>query len=241
LRTLEPEAELAGCTMPFDSIGTINEASAKRYLQGQAAWEKKFSHATKSVARNREKNLKLARKESLRTMSHIHTRLVRDFNHRNRASASSSAVNLGSSPSLDETDGPAPQYLLNSTLWSWSWALEGENPPPSSLVARRDTSEARRLSRIADTHLDESDSRLSGNNLWAVVADFLSTGPTRSGSADEDNLRDIPAAAREPSGLGLGVAPPTGEVNNVDEKVKKLSSKKSFSKLFGIFSSSKAR
>ncbi|EJD46838.1 alpha/beta-hydrolase [Auricularia subglabra TFB-10046 SS5] len=59
-----------------------------------------------------------------------------------------------------------------------SWYLDGdENPPPSSLVARRDTAEARRLGMIADQSLSQEETRLSGNSLWSAVANFLSTSP----------------------------------------------------------------
>jgi hypothetical protein len=67
----------------------------------------------------------------------------------------------------------------NSGSWKWAWALDGdENPPPSSIVSRRDTDEARRLGRIADQSLSQEESRLSGNNLWSTVVNFLSTSPS---------------------------------------------------------------
>lgn len=31
------------------------------------------------------------------------------------------------------------RVTLNSPLWTWSWALDDEVPPPSSIVARGDT------------------------------------------------------------------------------------------------------
>lgn len=36
-------------------------------------------------------------------------------------------------------DGSDICVILNSPLWTWGWALERENPPPSSIVARGDT------------------------------------------------------------------------------------------------------
>jgi hypothetical protein len=43
------------------------------------------------------------------------------------------------------------QLVLSSPGWAWSWVLdELENPPPSSIVARRDTEEARQLAGFAD-------------------------------------------------------------------------------------------
>ncbi|KZV82439.1 alpha/beta-hydrolase [Exidia glandulosa HHB12029] len=58
------------------------------------------------------------------------------------------------------------------------WYLDpSEVPPSSSLVARRDTAEARRLGMIADYSLSQEETRLSGNSLWSAVANFLSTTP----------------------------------------------------------------
>lgn len=194
-------------------LGVINEAATKRYLQGQAMWDKKFSHATKSVARHREKNLKSAGKESVKIMNQLQRRLsMNPSASSSRASvgvsstsaAGSFASNTNSNTNINTTETigggkplqPAdslssnPHTMLNSPLWSWTWALEGENPPPSSLVARRDTSEARRLSKSADIHLNEDESRLSGNNLWAVVVDFLSA---TSGSTSAHN-KTVPGA-----------------------------------------------
>lgn len=61
----------------------------------------------------------------------------------------------------------------DSNTWSWSWAVSGENPPASSIVARRDTTEARRLARIADQSVAQEESKLSGNKLWNILANFL--------------------------------------------------------------------
>lgn len=40
-------------------------------------------------------------------------------------------------------------------------------------MARRDTTEARRLARIADQSVGQEESKLSGNRLWGVLANFL--------------------------------------------------------------------
>ena len=54
--------------------------------------------------------------------------------------------------------------------WSWAWALDAdERPPPSSIVARRDTQEAVELARIADQAvLAEEEGKVSANMVrWA--------------------------------------------------------------------------
>jgi hypothetical protein len=67
-----------------------------------------------------------------------------------------------------------------SGSWSWAWALESdERPPPSSIVSRRDTQEARQLARIADQASLENDSSMSGNHLWSMLVDALTSPPGR--------------------------------------------------------------
>ncbi|KAF8261460.1 hypothetical protein EI94DRAFT_1745923 [Lactarius quietus] len=58
------------------------------------------------------------------------------------------------------------------------WELDvDERPPPSSIVARRDTDEALRLARVADKAVLASEQVLSANNLWNVVVGFLTASP----------------------------------------------------------------
>lgn len=127
LRPLEPESELPACKMRLEDIGVINVSAVKRYLEGQALWDAKFSGTIKSIAKMRVKNLELARKEGRKSMSVLHGAL---------ANGAKTPEEHGGSPSSSVT-------FLGSNTWSMGWALEGENPPPSSIVSRRDTAEAR--------------------------------------------------------------------------------------------------
>lgn len=255
IRPLEPEEDLPACNVPFEMIGVINEAATKRYLQGQAMWDKKYSHVTKTVARHRERNLKNAGKESIKIMNQLHRRLSvnpsslssRSSTATNSQSASgsfASSTNAGTNESGSVSRGESitsSSHLLNSPLWSWTWALEGENPPPSSIVARRDTSEARRLSKSADMHLDEDESRMSGNNLWAIVMDFLSA---TSGSTSVES-KTVPGAEdqdeRPASDGGVAEAgmvddtPPTPNGHSAPSSPKSLRSRRSFGTLFRRF------
>ncbi|KAI0260172.1 hypothetical protein BC834DRAFT_902176 [Gloeopeniophorella convolvens] len=64
--------------------------------------------------------------------------------------------------------------------WNMAWALDAdERPPPSSIVARRDTAEALKLARVADEAVLASERALSANNLWGVVVSFLTATPDR--------------------------------------------------------------
>ena len=70
--------------------------------------------------------------------------------------------------------------LVASGSWSWAWALDmDEKPPPSSIVARRDTHEAVELARIADEAVLAEENVLSGNNLWSLMVNFLTATPDK--------------------------------------------------------------
>jgi len=84
--------------------------------------------------------------------------------------------------------------LRNSAAsWIWAWAIDDdERPPPSSIVSRRDTEEARRLCKIADLPTAVDAHGMSGNNLWSVLVNTLSlekskaAGDTEPGSPTPD-------------------------------------------------------
>jgi uncharacterized membrane protein YccC len=62
--------------------------------------------------------------------------------------------------------------------WTLAWALDAdERPPPSSIVARRDTAEALKLARVADMAVLESERAISASNLWTVFVGFLTASP----------------------------------------------------------------
>jgi hypothetical protein len=78
IRPLEPESEIPALSFPADYIGVFLEPVARRFVEGQALWARKFATATKTVASERKKNLKLAKGEALRTMvCTIHQQSVR--------------------------------------------------------------------------------------------------------------------------------------------------------------------
>lgn len=144
--------------MSLDCLGMVNEFGVKRYLDAQGIWEKRFKDTLKSVGKQRRKQIDEAEKED-----------------------SSRFTKLKASVMARDTDDANKNFLLNSDKWSWSWVVSGdENPPPSSIVARRDTAEARRLSKIADEAVEGAESRMSGNNLWQIIVNALTAGPEHS-------------------------------------------------------------
>ena len=133
LRELEPPSQLAGCSQPLEKIGNVTETGAKRYLAGQAVWDKKYAKEVKRVAKHRQKHLKLAKEETSVSLEKLKARLDKE------KTSSDSGMEGNRSPTGSNLLEDGDKVDINSPLWNWSWALEGENPPPSSIVARRDT------------------------------------------------------------------------------------------------------
>ncbi|KAJ4483136.1 hypothetical protein C8R41DRAFT_840678 [Lentinula lateritia] len=110
IRPLEPFSDLPAFSIPPQLIGEISERAVRSYIAGRTFFEHKFSGTRKAIDQRRRKHLQRARKDTT-------------YLPNNNASP----FNIGTA-------------LLASSGWSWSWALDNnEHPPPSSLVARRDT------------------------------------------------------------------------------------------------------
>jgi len=152
---MEPESQFKALKMPVGTVGVINELSAKRYLDAQGVCDKKFKDTLKTISKQRQKHLEHSEIEDKARLS-----------------------KLKESAPFQKGDTDEMNKVLNSANWSWAWVLAGdENPPPAALVARRDTAEARRLSKIADEAVEEKERVLSGNNLWTIIVNTLTKGP----------------------------------------------------------------
>jgi len=84
--------------------------------------------------------------------------------------------------------------------WIWAWALDGkENPPPSSIVSRRDTELALELAKSADqATAGHDESVLSGNNLWQMIVSRLSAGPQEATVQIADENAEASGSQRKP-------------------------------------------
>jgi hypothetical protein len=162
IRPLEPEAELPALQLKDNLVGALCENSLRRYLEGKAKWDGKFSGTLKGVEKERRRNLRLAHKEGDKSMGHLESYLQKV------TEISDTGVNVLDSPRL---------HKVTSDSWNFSWALdEDEHPPPSSIVSRRDTWEARQLAMIADIMPETT---MSGNNLWQHLVTFLTVTPDK--------------------------------------------------------------
>jgi len=182
IRPLEPESELDAFTVPPQIIGVLSELSVKRYLSGKAKFDKKFAGTIKTIEKHRSLNLERSRKDATRNMRVLQSFLSQD-EKATRKDRSKKGIKEG--------------LMASSGSWSWAWALDGdERPPPSSIVSRRDTGEARRLARIADQSVLQEENLWSGNNLWSVLVNFLTVNPDKDkdahASTHQEGMRPTP-------------------------------------------------
>ena len=153
-RPLEPPSELQAMTMPRDEIGTIKEGPALRYLKGQEIWDKRYKRTIKKVGARRRKNIKESRERDAKKIVGMWKERLKK---RDRTQSAEAAKKYGKvwrekthqhqHPDEEgwETengeDGEVEREWRNAVLdksWSWRWALDGEAPPPSAIVSRRD-------------------------------------------------------------------------------------------------------
>ena len=156
IRPLEPEPELPAMQVSPELIGTPSEHAMRRYLVGNARFEKKFARTLRRIAKHRRQNLKRASRDT-----QLHVTALQHYLEREHTNAN-----------------------INGNM---EWELDAdERPPPSSIVARRDTDEALRLARVADKAVLASEQVLSANNLWNVVVGFLTASPSDRQKARSD-------------------------------------------------------
>ena len=173
IRPLEPTSELRAFEVLPENVGRLSELAIRRFLDHQIIFDKKFSRITTKIEEERRRHLKLARKDTQKNIAILQQSLARQDN----------------GLSEEETrKGPA------ALSGNWAWVMdEGESPPPSSIVSRRDTSEARRLARVADQAALQDDQMFSGNRLWSAIENFLATAPEPGTSSP-----DIESPKRRP-------------------------------------------
>ncbi len=160
IRPLDPELELPAMQVPPELVGSLSEHAMRRYVAGHARLEKKFARAIRRIEKHRLRNIDRASRDTNRHLAALQHYLDRE-----------------------RTDAEAGV----EASWNLAWALDADEcPPPSSIVARRDTEEALKLARVADKAVLASERSLSGNNLWSVVVGFLTASPDDRPSARSD-------------------------------------------------------
>lgn len=195
IRPMEPRLEMDALRLPAELIGSISEPVIRRFMKYRDVFDNKFSHTVKSVERHRRQNLERAKADTIKRMSSLRQTLRRDV----RAPRSPGEQRL-------------KEGLISSPGWGWAWALdEGEDPPPSSLVSRRDTEEARKLAEIADQAFLGEDHRFSGNNLWSVVINFLTVAPGKN----REDTEELDAPEASPLGTSHPAGKPRSKISRI--------------------------
>ncbi|GAA5979277.1 hypothetical protein JCM5350_006951 [Sporobolomyces pararoseus] len=197
VRPMEPEEEMQALTLDPEDLGLIKEGPVKRYLAGKAIWDKKFAREQRKVNKNREKHLHKSIKEEAKRI----TRRAEEAAKRKKTDLINSSSKKGSGPSTVEgtpervTDSPEPLDPLERESGG-IWDLHGEHPPPSSIAARKDTMEARKLAKTLEEHY----SRLHALALWSEIHDVVGNAPrensTSSSNSNGERSRH-PASASE--------------------------------------------
>jgi hypothetical protein len=187
IRPLEPEDELLAMQVPVEIIGNMSELTLRRCIDYQGRFDKKFAHTYKQVEKHRRRNLERSKQDTIKQLSNLRQTIIsKDAKAGESRGNSGVDVSTGGQPSGDKGrsgsgDSGFKELLLSTPGWSWAWALdEHENPPPSSIVSRRDTEEARKLAESADLALLGQEHTFSGNNLWSVVVNFLTITPGKA-------------------------------------------------------------
>jgi hypothetical protein len=218
IRPLEPPSELSAMTLPPDMIGVISELAARRYIEGRTKYDHKFRREIKAIHRARQKHLDAARKDAgkSKNLAHLQAVLFDDSDKTHGGDSKKDKKGSGEGKSL--RDGVA---AAGASSWTWAWALDEERPPPSSIVARRDTQEARALARIADS-VTEPGSAISGNKLWSIMMTFLTLGPDHSKNAEGagDRLRTLEEEANAETADVSGEAKPSSNAAKVSRSQK---------------------
>ncbi|OCH89858.1 alpha/beta-hydrolase [Obba rivulosa] len=187
IRSLEPEDDLSALKLPLELIGVVSERAMRRYQDGRAYFAKKFSKASTAIAKARRKNLDRARRDTMKNMAQLQSFIAQEQEAYH--SEDEHVKDKGKEGKRGTFHGIKEGLATGS--WSWAWALDmDEHPPPSSIVARRDTEEARELAKIADQAVLADEHALSANNLWSLIVDFLTLTPDRhkhGGEYDSDH------------------------------------------------------
>lgn len=206
IRPLEPSSSLSALSISPSLIGEVSERALRRYIEGRNLFDVKFAGTMKEIEKRRRKHLTKARKDTIKNMNALKGSVEREKEKvkTEEADSDENALTTKARGIFDKRkekheDDSSNQFsisnaLLASSGWSWSWALDhNERPPPSSLVARRDTHEALMLARVADQAVLQDEQvrglggTLSGNGLWSLVVGFLTPAGSGMGSGITGN------------------------------------------------------
>lgn len=208
VRPLEPDSEIPALQVPPDLVGTLSERAIRRWVESQERFDKKFASTKQRIKKHRERNLKRGTQDAFKRITQLQHYLEREREAITPPRPLTSVLeNAQNKASHEEHKPGVREGLLNaSASWSLAWALDAdERPPPSSIVARRDTQEALELARVADMSVLAEESEWNANSLWTVVSNFL-TMPDKD-KAGESVKKGSSQSLREKPRNGSRFAP----------------------------------
>ena len=158
IRPLEPEAELAACNVPADRVSRPSEDTVRRYLTNKLKFEQTFGDTIKKIENQREH----AKAMGDAIKSDYGVWQVFGWLQRGQTGDRDDDRPTEGTPGFDPRVSTSPG-------WSRSLALdESENPPPSSVTARRDAEAGRRLAAVVDCATAGD-----GYGLWKMIQSFI--------------------------------------------------------------------
>jgi hypothetical protein len=208
IRPLEPESDLPAMQVPSDLIGTIPERAIQRYVTAKERSDKKFAHTIRRIEKKRLRNIDRAWRDMNQHIAALQHYLDRE----SQAAVADSTLHGSGADRTERT----------TSCWNMAWALdEDERPPPSSIVARRDTEEALKLARIADKAVLASERTLSANNLWNVIVSTLMATPEER---RRNHKPSLPCRSPKIKAKGTGTATGKGTAHVVGARKTSLRS-----------------
>jgi hypothetical protein len=158
VRELEPEEQLSAFSISPEQVGTLPQAAIARYMTAREKMERRYKRVRARINEARERAASDASHHAFAQMTRLQHYLDRQPN--------------------EGTISEAMRANLLGASWGLAWALDSdEHPPPSSIVARRDTKEALALAHIADQAIFADETSLNVNNLWGLVMNFFNASP----------------------------------------------------------------
>ncbi|KAL5508275.1 hypothetical protein ACEPAH_5894 [Sanghuangporus vaninii] len=128
VRPMEDKNDVHCLRLKADEIGLLREAPARRWLEGQQEWDRRFKNVAKKVERRRKKTVRKYENALTRAreLGLVHVSI-------------SDNDSIMTSETIDESEGDGK--IQKSRRWG-PLDLEDEHPPPSAIAARRDTPES---------------------------------------------------------------------------------------------------
>ncbi|PLW09588.1 hypothetical protein PCASD_20257 [Puccinia coronata f. sp. avenae] len=173
IRPLEDEADIAILKLAPDDLGIIKDGPLRRWAEGRKLWDHKFIRRYKKIQAQREHHIKRSNqrvKESIKKQTEPQMTQKKSrkkkLGRRTCLGAGAKEKKADGSPAdapprastavdsagaaRDPSEG-GPDAAVASPVTPLGWTLStDENPPPSSIAARIDTSEALKLAKVLE-------------------------------------------------------------------------------------------